>query len=215
MLQGIGFFIRSLDDDELPAPQELVGPDARLDMVADYLDSGVVFARYRGFSWCRFACGESRMGSCDLTDGVWLWPEDLSHYLRIHSVRLPEVFMAHALAGRPHAGVAEDAPIDLHVWTEWARAQRCDMLRESLRAAKLEDARLASEARQARVDANTVRYGEGGRSCIQAGCGRNALMGMVLCAHHLPEMSLDDDFHLHSRRLLSQALRGISQPMDG
>ncbi len=59
MLQGIGFFIRSLDDDELPAPQELVGPDARLNMVADYLDSGIVFARYRGFSWCRFACGES------------------------------------------------------------------------------------------------------------------------------------------------------------
>ena len=198
MLQGIGFFIRSLDDDELPAPQELVGPDARLSAVADYLDSGVIFERYRGVSWCRFGCGESRMGSCDLTDGVWLWPEGLSHYLRYHSVCLPEVFVSHALAGRPIVDVAENTDIDLRVWSEWARAQRCEMLRGSLRAAKLEDARLAAEARQARVDANTDRYGEGDRSCIQAGCGRNALRGMVLCAYHLPEMALDDTFHFNS-----------------
>jgi hypothetical protein len=210
MLHGIGFFISSLRDDELPAPQELVGPDSRLNIVADYLDGGVICERYRGVSWCRFDCGESQMGSCDLTDGVWLWPEGLSHYLRIHSVRLPEVFVAHALAGRPYMGVAEATPIDLHVWTEWSRAQRCDTLRESLRAAQQEDARLAADARQARVDANTAKYGEGERRCLQAGCGRSALMGMVLCAYHLPEMTLDDAFHSHSHRLLSEALRSAS-----
>src|SRR5262245_48523055 len=48
-----------------------------------------------GFSCCRFDCGipDNEMGSCDLYDGKWLWPEGLAHYVERHSVRLPDEFI--------------------------------------------------------------------------------------------------------------------------
>ena len=36
------------------------------------------------------------MGSRDLTDGVWVWPEGLAHYVRDHGVVLPTSFIEHA-----------------------------------------------------------------------------------------------------------------------
>ena len=33
------------------------------------------------------------MGSDDFTDGVWVWPEGLHHYVRHHQIRLPEEFL--------------------------------------------------------------------------------------------------------------------------
>jgi hypothetical protein len=33
------------------------------------------------------------MGSRDLTDGVWVWPEGLAHYVEEHDVMLPDAFL--------------------------------------------------------------------------------------------------------------------------
>lgn len=33
-----------------------------------------------------------------MSDGTWLWPEGLSHYVREHGVVLPEEFVVHALS---------------------------------------------------------------------------------------------------------------------
>eukprot|EP00904_Undaria_pinnatifida_P009632 jgi/Undpi1/579/HiC_scaffold_10.g04043.m1 len=38
------------------------------------------------------------MGCCTLTDGTYVWPEGLAHYLSEHAVRPPDDFIAHALA---------------------------------------------------------------------------------------------------------------------
>ncbi len=46
-----------------------------------------------GFSGCRL-CGEVN-GSAEFTDGVYLWPEGLAHYVREHSVKLPDEVLAH------------------------------------------------------------------------------------------------------------------------
>jgi hypothetical protein len=46
-----------------------------------------------GYSECRL-CG-ARNGSLELTDGVYVWPDGLSHYVRQHSVRLPTAFTDH------------------------------------------------------------------------------------------------------------------------
>ena len=35
------------------------------------------------------------MGSRDFSDGAWIWPEGLHHYVEIHSVRLPAEFINH------------------------------------------------------------------------------------------------------------------------
>ena len=40
------------------------------------------------------ASPDSEMGSSDLTDGVWLWPEGLAHYVEVHGLPLPEEFIA-------------------------------------------------------------------------------------------------------------------------
>ena len=81
----------------LPHPQCLV--DHRWDarrrrQIVSYLDAGRVFANYMGFSRCRFC--RTINGTADLTDGLWIWPEGLGHYVATHGVRLPDEFVAHA-----------------------------------------------------------------------------------------------------------------------
>src|SRR5688572_2501334 len=51
-----------------------------------------------GYSSCRLRCGvpHSAVGCRDLTDGSWIWPEGLSHYVRVHGVVLTERFVEHA-----------------------------------------------------------------------------------------------------------------------
>lgn len=210
MLHGIGFFIQSLRDDDLPAPQELVVDDSRLQTVADYLDQGLIHTQYRGFSWCRVCNFESKlMGSTDLTDGVWLWPAGLSHYLRNHSVGLPESFILHALSKPTFTQPPPDEDTSCSLWVEWARPQRAQSFRDAISLARLEDDKLAAMARAERIAANRAKFGESEAICIRAGCKERALKGLVFCAHHLPEMSSDAAFHSHAHRLLREALQTI------
>jgi len=72
--------------------------------VIAYLKSPTVTVReaYFGGSWCRFHCSrpDSQMGSRDMTDGTWIWPEGLVHYVEDHGVRLPAEFVAHVMRKR-------------------------------------------------------------------------------------------------------------------
>jgi len=63
--------------------------------VAAYLRSGRVIASYLGYSHCRFGCGIpwTCMGSGDLSDGTWVWPEGYAHYLEMHKVKPPDEFL--------------------------------------------------------------------------------------------------------------------------
>jgi hypothetical protein len=47
-----------------------------------------------GYSPCRL-CDNVTNGNLDLTDGSYLWPQGLAHYVRDHHVRLPAEFVAH------------------------------------------------------------------------------------------------------------------------
>jgi hypothetical protein len=38
------------------------------------------------------------MGSHDLTDGVFVWPEGYAHYIEKHDVKPPREFIEHVLA---------------------------------------------------------------------------------------------------------------------
>lgn len=77
-------------------------PEGDKQRLADYLRNGRVVASYMGNSWCRFECGvfDWEMGCKDLSDGVWLWPEGLVHYIEVHNVSLPQEFIFHALRKR-------------------------------------------------------------------------------------------------------------------
>ena len=100
-----------------PTAQNFVDPaqdrgDVRV--ICGYLEDGAVARKYRGLSKCRF-CGEF-VGSLERTDGVYIWPDGLAHYVREHSVRLPDEFLAHA---RRMGETLECAEIE----TEWWRRQ--------------------------------------------------------------------------------------------
>jgi hypothetical protein len=75
-------------------------PAAKRQQIVAYLRSGHRCRGYLGSSGCRFSCREKfgLLGSGELTDGEWIWPEGLPHYVQRHGVVLPEEFVASASA---------------------------------------------------------------------------------------------------------------------
>jgi hypothetical protein len=195
----IGYWMESLKDVRLPLPQELVGemPDSVRDAVCAYLASGQPdspFFREMGCSWCRFLCGiESRhMGSKTLNDGEWMWPEGLVHYVRKHSVVLPEEFIATATSARAPLIANEDRG-SIDFWVEWAAKRRCPSLREQL-AEALDAARAAEPAYiesqiQDHAERILQKEKESSATCIFAGCLNHALAGRRICARHMAAAS--------------------------
>ena len=83
----------------LPDPRHFVDlhwPQAERDLVANYLDGGLVLYAYDGWSTCRI-CGTHAGTEC-LFDGTFVWPSGFSHYLREHGVKPDPRFIAHVLA---------------------------------------------------------------------------------------------------------------------
>jgi hypothetical protein len=81
-----------------PRPEDFVDSDWDLeerDLVADYLGRGFVARSYMGLSRCRMC--DAQNGALELTDGVYVWPEGLAHYVRDHAVRPPDRFVGHAV----------------------------------------------------------------------------------------------------------------------
>jgi hypothetical protein len=105
---------------------------AELPGILAYLRAGQEWVRYHGWSYCRFACGiaPGALGDRDLTDGVWLWPEGLSHYVEVHAVRLPDDFVdpmrscgwraAEPIARWADGEGTDRPPVDLSYWISWA-----------------------------------------------------------------------------------------------
>jgi hypothetical protein len=85
----------------LPLPSDWVdeswSSEERAKVVA-YLKDGKAVEHWRGYSFCRFGCeGHFEMGSTDLSDGSYVWPEGFSHYVEKHGVKPPEEFIQHVL----------------------------------------------------------------------------------------------------------------------
>ncbi len=70
------------------------------------------------------------MGDSDLTDGTWLWPQGLVHYVEVHGVALPDEFLAKARAMRgkvPELSEAQRSELieqrqyaaDVGYWIAW------------------------------------------------------------------------------------------------
>lgn len=94
----IGYWSRSATDELWPRPEQFVDQSWDADdryLLAEYLERGFIARSYMGYSTCRI-CGADN-GALELTDGTFVWPDGLSHYVREHAVRLPESFETHAL----------------------------------------------------------------------------------------------------------------------
>jgi hypothetical protein len=116
-LTAVGYW-RSDEQPDLPRPEQFVGTlqEELRDNLSRYLASGVEFADWMGYSHCRFACGtpDRAMGNRDLTDGVWVWPEGLSHYVCVHSVMPPKEFLQHAARQAWKIGQVTVPPFHAH-----------------------------------------------------------------------------------------------------
>lgn len=56
---------------------------------------------YLGWAECRMPGCSKHIGSKDLSDGVWVWPEGFAHYIREHRVRPDKEFIQHTYVHRP------------------------------------------------------------------------------------------------------------------
>lgn len=87
----VGYWRKKKDSGEfLPWPEQSIHTDDD-EIITKYLAKGKMRDSYKGESLCRI-CG-IRNGSCDLTDGIYLWPSGLVHYVREHGVKLPKEFV--------------------------------------------------------------------------------------------------------------------------
>ena len=134
--------------------------------LAAYLRAGESVQSWMGYSWCRFDCGipMHQLGTRDLSDGRFLWPEGLHHYVEMHAVRLPKVFMDH---------VADKLP-SLKPWwrlAHWWRKQRIARAISAQLAREREASKHSKEEALHRAaaagDASQVR------ALLAAGCGVN------------------------------------------
>jgi hypothetical protein len=94
-----------------------------------YLRSGHYLWGFLGSSSCRFECRANDhlegLGSAELTDGEWVWPHGLAHYVERHAVILPEDFVTSA-SGRgwrvpPKDQIPErrETKVDHSFWLDW------------------------------------------------------------------------------------------------
>jgi hypothetical protein len=205
----IGYWIRSLLDSEYPPPQELVSVYGVADKsaIAEYLDSGREFADYRGVSWCRFGC-DFPMGSRELTDGQWLWPEGLSHYVRDHDVRLPDEFVA--CTSPRYSSFQREAydqiggPDDAY-WIAWCAQVRSNSLRANLSLAREQAESEVAQIATTRIEELEKLEGVSDSVCKWAGCSNFTLSGRALCASCLVKA----DFVPHITKPYTRLLRHV------
>ena len=131
-MEYIGYWFDPDDpeDEYFPNPSDVVDPEwlkEERDLLVNYLKSGVEFVAWRGLSWCRFECGidDRKMGYKDLTDGVWVWPEGLYHYIESHNVVLPDEFVNHCRQNQwsipSEVDLEYEDPLaeDFEFWISW------------------------------------------------------------------------------------------------
>ena len=116
-LRGIGYWKRHF----IPSCRTLSTSLTRRGMSgqgrhADYLGRGILAHVFMGWSTCRI-CGKDDNGDLEYTDGTYLWPSGLAHYVKDHGVRLPDEFVRHA---QEVVIRNEEAPVD---WTWWSRQE--------------------------------------------------------------------------------------------
>jgi len=94
--QTLGSFIHI----GLPWPGDMI--DATWDLrerraVTAYVNhENFIGPRYMGHASC-LLCNKLDNGAADCTDGIYVWPEGLGHYVETHSVKPPQEFVDHII----------------------------------------------------------------------------------------------------------------------
>jgi len=113
-LRIIGYWYSGREVPDWPDPRNWIDsnwPEEDRDLVVAHLEDGAVAEAYCGFARCRI-CDELA-GSISRTDGTYLWPDGLVHYLLEHDVRLPDEFVEHV---RKYTDELEGMLVDATWW---------------------------------------------------------------------------------------------------
>jgi hypothetical protein len=95
--------------------------------VVQYLASAQAVAWAGGPSYCRFGCGG--LGHTEQSDGLWIWPDGLAHYVEHHDIRLPDEFLNHVRNQGYRPEPPEEMPIQglcrsENFWRSWCASQK-------------------------------------------------------------------------------------------
>ena len=146
------------------------------------------------------------MGSWDLTDGTWVWPQGLSHYVEVHGVVLPEEFVSHVLSGPVPMKPDPPHTYDFDYWTSWSSARRTPAFADSLRAAALAAREQLTALFVEKVSAMEREHGLSDHQCVWRDCSRKALTERLVCAEHFlgktPPSPAEPEFQTGLRELL-------------
>ncbi|MFD5087508.1 hypothetical protein ACFWOG_33370 [Kitasatospora sp. NPDC058406] len=144
--KALGFWY-SPESPGLPHPSALIDPDwseSERSMIFDCLEGGQLARRFMGVSSCRI-CGIPN-GSAELTDGEFIWPAGLGHYMLEHSVRrrgrLPPALLRHALV---RLADLEEASTDRSWWLA-TRTMACPWTPTAANSGRSLSARLYADA---------------------------------------------------------------------
>ena len=137
MLKRIGYWQQNFKGPydppyDWPHPRHLVDEDWEQEnrpAMIRYLRSGVVILELLGYSYCRFEPDlDARcMGCRELSDGEWVWPEGLSHYVEKHLVRLPDEFLEtmkrnqFQIPADLNFQQLEEEETDFEFWNNWCQ----------------------------------------------------------------------------------------------
>ncbi len=165
-LKVIGYWY-AWHEPDFPFPQDLVGnyePGVK-ERVLAYLNYERHSAyAFRGSSFCRFddcdgTYGDGDLGNHDLSDGTWLWPEGLGHYVEVHGVMLPPAFIEDAQQEPKPSGVSFGRKRAVVGWKSWAATFETGELRQRADKAKATfeqwEAQQISGGAEAKADAPT------------------------------------------------------------
>jgi hypothetical protein len=121
-----------------PDPRDLAPaqyPRELRSVVTAYLREGAVLREYLGYSYCRFGCGiaDSELGCSDLSDGTWVWPSGLAHYIEVHDVSLPPEFLSQiAMSVREPIAKAVPQSVNRYDFAVLGRLPRVELTADSV-----------------------------------------------------------------------------------
>jgi len=127
----IGLWRRE-DHPEWPDPADLVDPSWDVEersLVATYLENGAASPSFMIWTLsdgsfevgerCRLCEGDVLITFNYDTDGTYVWPDGLGHYVEVHSVRLPSQVVNHILQQQPFDFDAIQARAWDRIMTRW------------------------------------------------------------------------------------------------
>jgi hypothetical protein len=139
------FFFNDGRDSEYIWPQEISGKSIltveEKKWAVNYLKSGHVALRWKGYDDCRIC--KQTLGTKCLTDGTFIWPEKIEHYLEEHDILFPDEFVLHMNKQRwrisPQLKIKELSSnnTDESFWMSWCKRNQDASLQPTFKQYKL------------------------------------------------------------------------------